>query len=195
MDTIARIVGTNIKALRKASHLTRHDLGEKVGVNQSTIQRWEAGISWPSSVNIESLAMVFNIHPSQLFFSKEAAQNLHEYGEKALLNQDFMKATGLSISELIRNYEKMRDHAGKMREETIKQQAQINDSLEMANWALKMFEEGKDYRDLSIKLYQSLQEDRDEIRKVRAMMEQWQAENKEEWEAIQRRKKKPNSDD
>lgn len=51
----------NLKYLRERKHISRSKLGELVGVNQSTISRWENGEMTPSIDNVEEVAKVLNI--------------------------------------------------------------------------------------------------------------------------------------
>ncbi|KMS59150.1 Cro/Cl family transcriptional regulator [Novosphingobium barchaimii LL02] len=55
------------KALRKRSRLTQGQLAERVGVEQPTIQRWEAGKQKPNLEDLDKLANALGVHPGELF--------------------------------------------------------------------------------------------------------------------------------
>lgn len=57
---------TRIRELRKHAGLTQSDLAKVLGVEQSTIARWESGKSEPGISSIRKLATVFEIEVSDL---------------------------------------------------------------------------------------------------------------------------------
>jgi transcriptional regulator with XRE-family HTH domain len=70
-DNTAMAYGEKIRELRKAAHLTQDALGQRVGVEQPTIQRWERNKREPSLSDIEKLANVFGIEMADFFKSDE----------------------------------------------------------------------------------------------------------------------------
>lgn len=60
-------IGAHIKELRKAKGLTLEGLGDLVGVNKSTIRKWETGyIANMGSDKIIAISKALNISPSEL---------------------------------------------------------------------------------------------------------------------------------
>ena len=51
----------NLKFLRETRNISKSRMGEMVGVNQSTIGRWESNEIKPSIDNVEEVAKVLNI--------------------------------------------------------------------------------------------------------------------------------------
>lgn len=51
----------NLKFLREEKRISKNKLGELVGVNQSTISRWESNEIKPSIDNVEEVAKVLNV--------------------------------------------------------------------------------------------------------------------------------------
>lgn len=60
------IVGERIKELRKSLRLSQAELGEKIGVAQQTIFRWEHGIRTPKSSDLVKIAKALNTTVSYL---------------------------------------------------------------------------------------------------------------------------------
>lgn len=54
METI-KILGSEIKFMRKKLQLTQQQLGEKLGVHYVTVCRWEKGLSTPHRFLMEKL--------------------------------------------------------------------------------------------------------------------------------------------
>lgn len=85
MDTVK--IGKFLKELRKEQNLTQEQLGEKVGVTNKTVSRWETGTYMPP---IECLAILSELYGvsineivagqrlSQAEFAEAAEENLSE---------------------------------------------------------------------------------------------------------------------
>ena len=58
--------GKNLKANRKKAKLTQAQLAEKINVDNRTIQKFEAGDSNITILNIYALAEALKISPSEL---------------------------------------------------------------------------------------------------------------------------------
>ncbi len=72
-----------IKPLRKKAKLTQQELAERVGVEQPTVQRWEAGKQQPDLTYLDKLATVLGVHPGELFRDDEMERD-QEATEAAL---------------------------------------------------------------------------------------------------------------
>ena len=60
------IFSQKIRKLVDQSGLTRAAFGEKVGVTETTVQRWIKGENSPKLSKINEIADIFNIHPQEL---------------------------------------------------------------------------------------------------------------------------------
>lgn len=49
-----------VRALRKEHKLTQKQLGEMVGITESNVRKWEAGVSFPCVDALIELTIVFN---------------------------------------------------------------------------------------------------------------------------------------
>lgn len=57
----------NLKRYREKEKLNQNELGERVGVAQATVQRWETGKREPSFTDLEKLAKALKVTVSDLF--------------------------------------------------------------------------------------------------------------------------------
>lgn len=71
-DTIPVGYGETIARLRKAQKLTQAELGELVGVEQPTVQRWEANKREPDLDTLSSLADALGVEPGAFFIDDVA---------------------------------------------------------------------------------------------------------------------------
>ena len=70
---VSEVSFMNIAQLRKAAKMKQADLAEAMGVNRSTIAKWESGISAPKSAALPKLANVLGCSIEKLYESKEVA--------------------------------------------------------------------------------------------------------------------------
>ncbi len=56
----------NIKELRKQSGLSQKQLAEKLGINQTSVCRWEQNLALPETKNLLVLAEIFNVSTDYL---------------------------------------------------------------------------------------------------------------------------------
>lgn len=79
MSNTKELIGQNLSRLRKSRGWTQTYLGELVGVEPSSVQRWEYGASAPDADNLDKLTEIFNVPHSALFLSEEKEKpSLHE---------------------------------------------------------------------------------------------------------------------
>ena len=60
-------LGKRLRELREAQHLTREELGSRLGVTGTTIYRYEHGERDPDIARIESLAAELKVEPGEFF--------------------------------------------------------------------------------------------------------------------------------
>ncbi|MYZ04508.1 helix-turn-helix transcriptional regulator [Lactobacillus salivarius] len=56
-----------LKLLRVNKGFNQDELGEKIGVSQTTISAWEQGKVKPSAKNIYKLAKIYAVEPTVIF--------------------------------------------------------------------------------------------------------------------------------
>ena len=60
-------VGENIARLRKAKGWTQAELGERLGVSNQAISKWEKGMTMPDIMLLPELAKIFGVTIDELF--------------------------------------------------------------------------------------------------------------------------------
>src|SRR3546814_8228691 len=71
--SMARRLGANIAALRKAREWSQSDLAERVGVDTETISRFERGATLPSLLTLDKISKSLRIRVGELL-AESAAQ-------------------------------------------------------------------------------------------------------------------------
>lgn len=79
----------NLKFLREARNISKSKMGEMVGVNQSTISRWETNEIKPSIDNVEEVAKALNIELPDLLIKDLSDPNNENIISKT--DDDFKK--------------------------------------------------------------------------------------------------------
>lgn len=79
MDTVK--VGKFISELRREKHLTQEQLGEKIGVTNKTVSRWENGNYLPSIEMLEMLSKEFSVSINEILCGERIDNS--EYRKKA----------------------------------------------------------------------------------------------------------------
>ena len=100
-------MGTFLADLRKEQKLTQAELGEKLGVTNKTISRWETGSYMPPVEMLEELSRMYDLTINELLSGKKLSAE--EYKE-ALSNSSF------SLKEKQEFYKKkwLKDHVAIM---------------------------------------------------------------------------------
>lgn len=109
MDTVK--VGKFISELRREKHLTQEQLGEKIGVTNKTISRWENGNYMPSIEMLEMLSEEFSVSINELLCGERIDD--HEYRKKAdKIILDVAKSDIFSLEEKYKYWKKkwLREH-------------------------------------------------------------------------------------
>ena len=104
--------GKFIAELRKQNSLTQEQLGERIGVTNKTISRWETGSYMPSIDMLEVLAETFNVSINELL----AGEVLDDRIFRRKADENVMK---IARSEMFSNKEKSDYWKKKWRKEHI----------------------------------------------------------------------------
>ena len=67
-----KILGTNIKALRKSKNLTQEQLAENVGVTVKYISHLERCLSFPSAETLDRISNALEVPVYRLFFDEKS---------------------------------------------------------------------------------------------------------------------------
>lgn len=107
--------GTFIAELRKEKGLTKEQLGEKLGVTNKTVSRWETGQYLPPADVLLMMSELFGVSINELLTGKRLMQE--EYQKAAEQNlQQVMKASVFSWKDRLDYYKKkwLKDHIAVM---------------------------------------------------------------------------------
>ncbi len=105
-------IGEFLAQLRHANNLTQEQLGEKIGVTNKTISRWENGNYLPPVEALQQLSQLFGISINEILSGKK----LNEAEYKTNAEENIIVALGaspFSLKEKIDFFKKKwkRDHA------------------------------------------------------------------------------------
>lgn len=96
-------IGKFIAELRKEQKLTQEQLGEKIGVTNKTVSRWENGNYLPPADMLLSISQLFNISVNEILCGKRLSSE--EYKEAAEINLACtLKSSSFSLKERIDFY-------------------------------------------------------------------------------------------
>ncbi|SHK30307.1 DNA-binding transcriptional regulator, XRE-family HTH domain [Hathewaya proteolytica DSM 3090] len=113
MDLIK--IGKFIAELRKEQQLTQEELGNKLGVTNKTISRWETGIYLPPGDVLLSMSQLFSVSINEILSGKRLA--IEEYKEAAEENlKQTIKTSSFNLKDRIDFYKKkwLKDHIALM---------------------------------------------------------------------------------
>ncbi len=98
MDLIK--IGKFISELRKEKNYTQDQLGEKLGVTNKTISRWETGTYLPPADSLLSMSELFSVSINELLSGKRL--EAEEYKEAAEENlKQTIKASSFTLKDRI----------------------------------------------------------------------------------------------
>ena len=69
-------IGKFIAECRKKQNLTQVQLGEKVGVTDKAVSKWESGLRLPDIAILNDLSNILNITTTELLNGKKFQQNI-----------------------------------------------------------------------------------------------------------------------
>lgn len=104
-------IGKFIAELRKEQGLTQEQLGEKLGVTNKTVSRWETGTYLPPVEALLSMSQLFSLSINEILSGQKLCEEEYkEAAEKNLANA--IKASNFSLKERIDFYKKkwLKDH-------------------------------------------------------------------------------------
>ena len=98
-------IGKFIAQCRKEKQITQEELGEKLGVTNKTISRWENGHYLPDIEMMQLLSKEFNISINELISGENIKDS--EYKEKAEINFiEVLENSSFTLKEKIDFYKK-----------------------------------------------------------------------------------------
>ena len=108
-------MGSFLAELRKENNLTQAELGEKLGVTNKTISRWETGNYMPPVEMLEELSNMYGMSINELLSGKKLSTE--EYKEMAETNiKETLKASAFNLKEKQDFFKKkwLKDHVAVM---------------------------------------------------------------------------------
>lgn len=108
-------IGKFIAELRKKHSYTQEQLGEKIGVTNKTISRWETGMYLPPADALLMISELFDVSINEILSGKKLSEE--EYKEAAEENlKQTIKASSFSLYEKIAFYKKkwLKEHIAMM---------------------------------------------------------------------------------
>lgn len=93
-------LGTKIKEFRRAHKLTQRELAEKLGIDNSTVSKWEADIYEPDATTLDKLAAIFEVQVDDLL-DRHPIVSIHESIKKRVSdrNEDYKEEQDDPLSE------------------------------------------------------------------------------------------------
>lgn len=113
MDCIK--IGEFLKSLRRDKGLTQERLGEKLGVTNKTISRWETGVYLPPAEMLLELSKLYDVSINEILSGKRLSEE--EYQTAAEENFiSVIKKSGFSVKEKKEFFRKkwLKEHIGLM---------------------------------------------------------------------------------
>lgn len=108
-------MGSFLAELRKEKNLTQAELGDKLGVTNKTISRWETGNYMPPVEMLEELSNMYGLTINELLSGKKLSTE--EYKEMAETNiKETLKASAFNLKEKQDFFKKkwLKDHVAVM---------------------------------------------------------------------------------
>lgn len=102
-DSLAKIVGANIKGHRLTCGLTQHDLAQTLGIEVETMSRYERGHIAPPIEQIGRIATILGVVPATLFVSDQEdvrSQGLVLAEQMRRLSEEDVK----TITKIVKTY-------------------------------------------------------------------------------------------
>ena len=99
---LIEILSSNIKTLRKNSHISQEQLSELTGISVRHISQIECAVSYPSGEKVEAIAKALNVPAYKLFIPEEVSfEDIRNgYISKTVLHQELNKIINQVLSNL-----------------------------------------------------------------------------------------------
>ena len=98
-------IGKFIAELRKEQNLTQEQFGEKIGVTNKTISRWETGTYLPPADALLSMSELFDISINEILSGKRLSAEEYKEAAEENLTQT-IKASRFTLKDKIEFYKK-----------------------------------------------------------------------------------------
>ena len=108
-------IGKFIAELRKEQGFTQEQLGDKIGVTNKTISRWETGVYLPPADALLTMSELFDVSINEILSGKKLSKE--EYKEAAEENlRQTISASSFSLKEKIDYFKKkwLKEHIAMM---------------------------------------------------------------------------------
>ncbi len=100
-----KVVGAYLAELRKENNLTQEQLGEKLGVTNKTISRWETGTYLPPVDILEKLSDMYGITINEIISGRKLTET--EYKKEAEKNiKSVLNRSTFTLQEKIEFFKK-----------------------------------------------------------------------------------------
>ena len=76
MDT--KMIGSFLKELRKENNMTQEQLGERIGVTNKTVSRWETGNNMPDISILVDIADYYDISIPEIISGERKSEMMNE---------------------------------------------------------------------------------------------------------------------
>ncbi len=113
MDMIK--IGKFIAQLRKEQNYTQEQLGEKLGVTNKTISRWETGTYLPPAEALLSISQTFGVSVNEILSGQRLAEEDYKQAAEENLTQA-IKSSSFTLRDRIEFYKRkwLKDHVAIM---------------------------------------------------------------------------------
>ncbi|MDE6641617.1 MAG: helix-turn-helix domain-containing protein [Acetatifactor sp.] len=98
-------IGKFIAELRKAQGLTQEQFGEKIGVTNKTVSRWETGTYLPPADTLLSMSKMFDVTINEILSGKRLTEKEYKQAAEENLTQT-IKVSSFSLKDKIAYYKK-----------------------------------------------------------------------------------------
>lgn len=108
-------IGKFIAELRKEQCITQEQLGEKIGVTNKTVSRWETGTYLPPAKALLSMSEIFDVSINELLSGKRLNDENYKAAAEENLKQA-IKASSFSLKDKVEFFKKkwLREHVAAM---------------------------------------------------------------------------------
>ena len=98
-------IGRFIAVLRKENGLTQEQLGERIGVTNKTVSRWETGVYLPPADMLLALGELFHVNVNEILSGKRLTDAEYKKAAEENLTQA-IKASSFSLKDKIEFFKK-----------------------------------------------------------------------------------------